>query len=157
MRSKFSPLKQWSSERKMLRSGQVVQNNQLGVLKMTTKRILVVDDEASIREVVQLCLQRLGGWKVWTAASGREALQQAQAEPPDAIVLDVMMPEMDGFAFLQRLRADPTTQPIPVVLLTANSYLPDPQLFPQLGIVLTIPKPFQPLDLVQQIAQVMGW
>ncbi|MGA7938030.1 MAG: response regulator [Kovacikia sp.] len=124
---------------------------------MTTKRILVVDDEASIREVVALCLQRLGGWKVLTAASGKEALNQARSEPPDAIVLDVMMPEMDGFAFLQYLRADPTTKGIPVVLLTANSYIPDAHLFPNLGIVLTIPKPFQALDLVQQIAQAMGW
>ncbi|PSB24119.1 response regulator [Stenomitos frigidus] len=129
----------------------------LGVLEVATKRILVVDDEASIREVVALCLQRLGGWDVLTAASGREALEQAQADQPDAIVLDVMMPEMDGFAFLQYLRSDPTTQPIPVVLLTANSYLPNPQLFPKLGIVLTILKPFQPIDLVQQIAQAMGW
>ncbi|XGW00132.1 MAG: response regulator [Leptolyngbya sp. BL-A-14] len=124
---------------------------------MTTKRILVVDDEASIREVVTLCLRRLGGWDVLTAASGQEALQQVQAELPDAIVLDVMMPEMDGFTFLKYLRADTAAQNIPVVLLTANSYLPDPQLFPKLGIVLTIPKPFQPLELVQQIAQVMDW
>ena len=141
----------------MLRAGQFVRLNVSGVVKMTTKRILVVDDEATIREVVMLCLQRLGGWDVVTAASGQEALQQARIEPPDAIVLDVMMPEMDGFAFLERLRADPTTQPIPVVLLTANSYLPDPQLFPQLGIALTIQKPFQPRDLVQKIAQAMGW
>lgn len=124
---------------------------------MTTKRILVVDDEASIREVVALCLKRLGGWEVLTANSGQEALQQAHSEQPDAIVLDVMMPEMDGLTFLQHLRADPITQSIPVVLLTANRYLANPHLFPQLGVVLTIPKPFQSVDLVQQIAQVMGW
>jgi len=124
---------------------------------MTTKRILVVDDEANIREVVTLCLERLGGWEVLTAASGQEALQQVQVKPPDAIVLDVMMPEMDGFTFLEYLRADPTTHTIPVVLLTANSYLPNPQSFPELGVVLTVPKPFQPLDLVQRITQVMGW
>ncbi|HEY9628705.1 MAG TPA: response regulator [Coleofasciculaceae cyanobacterium] len=123
---------------------------------MTIKRILVVDDEANIREVVSLCLQRLGGWNVLTAASGWEALRQVKAEPPDAIILDVMMPEMDGFTFLKQLRADPSVQPIPVVLLTANSYLPDLQLFPKLGIVLTIPKPFQPVDLVQKIGQVIG-
>ncbi|MBW4520509.1 MAG: response regulator [Scytolyngbya sp. HA4215-MV1] len=124
---------------------------------MTTKRILVVDDEATIREVVTVCLKRLGGWDVLTAASGQDALQQARAERPDAIVLDVMMPEMDGFAFLQNLRADPTTQDIPVVLLTANSYLPHSDRLTNLGVMLTIPKPFQALDLVRQIAQVMGW
>jgi CheY-like chemotaxis protein len=140
----------------MLCSAQVVPNN-TAVASMTTRRILVVDDEANIREVVTLCLERLGGWEVLTAPSGREALQQIQAAAPDAIVLDVMMPEMDGFTFLKQLRADPSTPPIPVVLLTANSYLPDPHLLPDLGIVLTISKPFQPLNLVQQIAQVMGW
>lgn len=123
----------------------------------TTKRILVVEDEANVREVIALCLKRLGGWEVSTAMSGQEALRQAQAKQPDAIVLDVAMPEMDGFTFLQHLRADPTTQPIPVIILSGNSYLPNPHLFPHLGIVLTISKPFQPLDLVQQIAQAMGW
>lgn len=124
---------------------------------MATKRILVVDDEASIRQVVALCLQRLGGWDVLTAASGQEALSQVGVKQPDAIVLDVMMPEMDGFTFLQHLRADPATQSIPVVLLTASSYLPNPKLLPELGIVLTIVKPFQALDLVKQIAQIMEW
>ncbi|KGF72210.1 hypothetical protein DO97_11205 [Neosynechococcus sphagnicola sy1] len=124
---------------------------------MTSKRILVVDDEEAIREVVAACLQRLGGWEVLTATSGQEALQQASTEKPDAIVLDVMMPEMDGFAFLQQLRSNPETQPIPVVLLTANSYLPNPQLLPKLGVVLTISKPFLPIVLVKQIAQAMAW
>jgi CheY-like chemotaxis protein len=141
----------------MSSSAQVVQRNRFEVGQVTTKRILVVDDEASIREVVALCLQRLGGWEVFTAASGHDALQKLQAEPPDAIILDVMMPEMDGFTFLKYLRADPSTQPIPVVLLTANSYLPDPQLFPKMGVVLTIAKPFQPLDLIQQISRALGW
>jgi CheY-like chemotaxis protein len=139
----------------MLQSGQIVQNNRWERVEMTTRRILVVDDEANVRDIVALCLKRLGGWEVSTATSGQEALQQARTEQPDAIVLDVMMPEMDGFAFLKHLRADPTTQPIPVVLLTANSYIsstPSP-----LGVVLAIPKPFRSIDLVQQIAQVMGW
>lgn len=124
---------------------------------MATKRILVVDDEASIRQVVALCLQRLGGWDVLMAASGPEALSQVSVKPPDAIVLDVMMPEMDGFTFLQHLRADPATHSIPVVLLTASSYLPAPKLLFEMGIVLTIAKPFQALDLVKQIAQAMQW
>lgn len=124
---------------------------------MTTRRILVVDEEASIREVVAVCLKRLGGWDVLTATSGQEALQQVRTEQPDVIVLDVMIPEMDDFAFLQRLQADATTRLIPVVLLTANSYLPNLQRFPNLGVVLTIAKPFRSVDLVQQIATVMGW
>lgn len=96
---------------------------------LTTKRILVIDDEAPIREVVAASLQKLGGWEVVLAASGREALQQIDITPPDAIVLDVIMPEMDGLTFLKYLRADPVAQSIPVVLLTANSYLFDAHLF----------------------------
>ncbi|HEY9644625.1 MAG TPA: response regulator, partial [Coleofasciculaceae cyanobacterium] len=68
---------------------------------MAAKQILVVDDEPSIREVVATCLQRLGGWEVLTASSGQEALHQARTKHPDAIILDVLMPEMDGFTFLQ--------------------------------------------------------
>ena len=138
-------------------SAPVVQRNRFEVGRVTTKRILVVDDEASIREVVALCLQRLGGWDVLTAASGRDALQKIQTEPPDAIVLDVTLPEMDGLTFLKYLRVQEATESIPVVLLTANSYLPNPNLLPKLGVVLTISKPFQPLDLIQQITQAMGW
>jgi CheY-like chemotaxis protein len=124
---------------------------------MTTKRILVVDDEDTVREIVALCLQRLGGWEALTTASGQEALHQAQANSPDAIVLDVMMPEMDGFTFLQYLRADGALRSIPVILLTGKSHLPDRQRFPELGIVLTVIKPFSPLEFIQAIAQVLGW
>ncbi|MBM0743990.1 response regulator [Phormidium sp. CLA17] len=122
---------------------------------MTVKQILVVDDDAAIREVVAACLQYLGHWDVRTAASGKEALRQAKTEKPDAIVLDVMMPEMDGFAVLQDLHSNPTTQPIPVVLLTAHSYLLNTDRLPNLGVVLVIFKPFNAVDLVRQIAQAL--
>ncbi|PZV16346.1 MAG: hypothetical protein DCF22_05560 [Leptolyngbya sp.] len=125
------------------------------MVNVVAKRILVVDDDAVIREVVSACLQHLGKWNVLTAASGKEALQQATTESLDAIVLDVMMPEMDGIAVLQCLRSDPTTQNIPVVLLTAMSYLPNPDRLPKLGVVLTIFKPFDPVDFVRQIAQAL--
>lgn len=122
---------------------------------MTAKQILVVDDDAVIREVVAACLQHLGKWGVLTAASGKEALQQVNTEKIDAIVLDVMMPEMDGFAVLQCLRSNPTTQPIPVVLLTASNHLPSRDRLPKLGVVSIIFKPFDPIDFVQKIAQVL--
>jgi CheY-like chemotaxis protein len=135
----------------------VVYRNGLGVVSVTTKRILIVDDDDAIREVLAACLQRLGGWEVLKASSGKEALAKASEEKPDAIILDVMMPEMDGFTFLQYLRSEPTTQPIPVVLLTANSYLSNPDILPKLGVVMTISKPFLPLILVQQVARALGW
>lgn len=141
----------------MFRSNQVAGPKRWREVQIDTRRILVVDDEASIREVVAVCLKRLGGWDVITAGSGQEALDQAKTQPLDAIVLDGMMPEMDGLVFLHHLRTDPMTQQIPVVLLTTNSELHNPQVFLQLGVVLTISKPFQSVDLVQQIARVMGW
>ena len=76
---------------------------------------------------------------------------QVQRHHPAVIILDVMMPEMDGLAFLRQLRANPNTQKIPVVLLTANRYLPDKDLLTQLGVVETISKPFLPVNLVRQI------
>ena len=124
---------------------------------MTTKRILVIDDEAPIREIVAASLQKLGGWEVAVAASGKEALQQIHEKPPDAIVLDVIMPEMDGLTFLKYLRADPVTKSIPVVLLTANSYLFETQLFSQMGVVLAVDKPFSPKNLIQQMTDVLAW
>lgn len=124
---------------------------------MTTKRILVIDDEAPIREVVAASLQKLGGWEVVVAASGKEALQQIYTTPPDAIVLDVIMPEMDGLTFLKYLRADPLTKSIPVVLLTANSYLFETRIFSQMGVVLAVDKPFSPKNLIQQMIDVLAW
>ena len=112
---------------------------------------IVIDDDRNIREVVSMCLHKLKGWDVLTAASGQEGLNRVQLHNPAVIILDVMMPEMDGLAFLRQLRANPSTQKIPVVLLTANRYLPDKDLLTQLGVVETISKPFLPVNLVRQI------
>jgi CheY-like chemotaxis protein len=85
------------------------------------KRILVVDNEDYIQEATQMCLETMAGWEVVTASSGREGLLKAAAEQPDAILLDFMMPEMDGLMTFQQLQANPLTQAIPVVLLTKLS------------------------------------
>ncbi|WP_310482640.1 response regulator [Chamaesiphon sp. VAR_48_metabat_403] len=115
------------------------------------KRVLVIDDDLNIREVVSMCLHKLKGWDVQTVSSGQEGLNNIQIQHPDAIVLDVMMPEMDGLAFLRKLRADRNTKVIPVILLTANRYLPDRDLLTELGVVEIVSKPFLPIDLVRQI------
>lgn len=141
----------------MLQSSQAAQNNAVEIRKMTTKKILVVDDESTIRDVVAACLHKLGGWETLTASSGQEGLHLATTEQPDVIVLDMMMPEMDGFVFLQYLRANSITQAIPVIFLTASIYYPDSHLLTQLGVVSVISKPFRAVDLVHQIAQVMEW
>jgi CheY-like chemotaxis protein len=122
-----------------------------------TKRVLIIDDEAILLEVVQGCLEDIAGWTVLTANSGWEGLSKAATEQPDAIVLDVMMPGMDGLALLQRLKADSETQAIPVVLLTAKVELTDPRRNSGLDVVGIIAKPFEPFQLVEQLATVLGW
>lgn len=121
------------------------------------KRILVIDDEANVRMVVRTCLEILGEWEVLLAASGQEGLLLAQTERPDAILLDVMMPGMDGVAFVRELQAKPELQAIPVVFLTAKAELTQPRQFQALGVRGAIAKPFNPLTLHDQIATSLGW
>lgn len=124
---------------------------------MTLRRILVIDDEERIQEVVQTCLEILNGWEVLTASSGNQGLRQAQTQQPDAILLDVSMPEMDGLAIFQQLQENPLTQSIPVILLTARVQPADRERFAQLGIAGVITKPFDPVQLAAQVTQALGW
>ena len=127
------------------------QRERLDLFNSIEKRILVVDDDRNIREVVSMCLHKLKGWDILTAASGQEGLNGIFTNHPHAIVLDMMMPEMDGLAFLRQLRANPNTENIPVVLLTASRHLPELKLLTELGVVEIVSKPFLPIDLVRQI------
>ena len=129
----------------------IITPQERAVINSIGKQVLVVDDDRNIREVVSMCLHKLKGWNVLTAASGQEGLDGIEIENPDVIILDVMMPEMDGLAFLRQLRSNPNTKQIPVILLTANRYLPDKSLLTELGVVETISKPFLPVNLVRQI------
>ncbi|HEY9617581.1 MAG TPA: response regulator [Microcoleaceae cyanobacterium] len=124
---------------------------------MSVKRILVVDDEANVREVVQACLRDLGGWDVLEAASGPEGLKIAAIEPLDAIVLDLMMPEMDGLSFLQALHSNSSTESIPVVVLTAKTAWIDTNGVVKSGAKGAISKPFNPITLHEEIAEILGW
>lgn len=122
-----------------------------------TKHILFVDDEANIREVVSVCLHKLGGWHILTAASGHEGLALAQSVAPDAILLDIMMPGMNGLMMVAKLRENPQTECIPVILLAADSPLTLPRAALPSGVAAAIAKPFSPIDLVQQIATTLCW
>lgn len=124
---------------------------------MTTKQILVIDNEQYIQEVAQICLRTVAGWQVITAGSGREGLIKADTEQPDAILLDVMMPDMDGLTTFQKLQANPATRHIPVVLLTAKVQASDQRRYAELGVTGAIAKPFNPLELASQVAQALGW
>ncbi len=124
---------------------------------MTTRRVLVIDDEEAIQEIIQACREDLGGWDVLVAGSGSQGLLLAASESLDGILLDVSMPEMNGFETLQKLQENPTTQKIPVTLLTARVQPEEKERFAQLGIAGLILKPFDPLTLVEQVAEVFGW
>jgi CheY-like chemotaxis protein len=127
------------------------------MLSLTPKRILIIDDEPEIREIVQVCLRVIGGWESLQAATGEQGIAQAEAEQPDAILLDVSLPGMNGVDCLQQLQANPKTQSIPVVFLTAHAYLSNPQYYKPLGVTAAIAKPFDPVSLVPTIAHALGW
>jgi len=122
-----------------------------------SRRVLVVDDDDNIREVAQTSLELVAGWVVDVAAGGRDALDLAVAHPPDAILLDVMMPSMDGPTTFARLQADTRTRGIPVVLLTAKVQPLERRRWESLGVAGVLAKPFDPLGLAGQVADLLGW
>lgn len=123
---------------------------------MTNKCMLIIDDEEDIREVAQLCLETVGGWQVCTAQSGSEGLISAGCEQFDAILLDIMMPDMDGLSTLEKLRANSLTKNIPVIFLTAKNNLFNRDRLTQMGVKGIIPKPFDPMTLAQEVAQLLS-
>jgi CheY-like chemotaxis protein len=122
-----------------------------------TRRVLVVDDDPLLREVAQAALHLVGGWEVSTAQSGQQAQQQALAERPDAILLDVMMPGVDGPSTVAALRADPATSDIPIIFLTAKMTAEHQQEWRSLRLAGVIPKPFDPMTLANDMAALLGW
>ena len=121
------------------------------------RTILLVDDDASIREVTQASLELMGGWKVILAESGREALRIAARESVDAILLDVMMPGMDGRSTLEALRREEKTKEVPVVFLTARLQPTERRSLEGLDVAGVLAKPFDPVRLHEQVAELLGW
>lgn len=122
-----------------------------------SKRVLVVDDEEDVRAIAQLALEMKTDWTVLLARSGKEAIEVATAQHPDVILLDMMMPDMDGRMTLQQLKADTTTQSIPVILVTAKAQTPDQAIFLELEVAGIFAKPFRPLELADQIREALQW
>jgi CheY-like chemotaxis protein len=121
---------------------------------MSAGRILVVDDEDDIRRVATLSLERVGGWEVVPASSAAEAVAAAQGGGFDAVLLDVMMPDVDGPATLERLR--PILGPgVPVVFLTAKVQPADVERLRGLGASGVLAKPFDPMRLPGELAKVL--
>lgn len=120
------------------------------------KHILLVDDEDDIREVAEISLEAVGGWQVSSASCGSEGIAKALATRPDAILLDVMMPDLDGPSTFRLLQDDPKTRDIPVILLTAKVQSADRRRFEELGVAGMLTKPFDPMSLPAQVAAILA-
>ena len=117
------------------------------------KKILAVDDERHIVRLVQINLEK-EGYEVVTASNGREALEKVDSEKPDLVVMDVMMPEMDGFEALKRLKDNEKTASIPVIMLTAKAQDADVFRGWQSGVDLYLTKPFNPMELITFVKRI---
>jgi CheY-like chemotaxis protein len=119
-------------------------------------KALVIDDEEDVRYVAQLSLGRVGGMTVLEASSGEEGVARARTERPDFVLLDMMMPGMDGAATFRALRADADTATIPVVFLTAKAMASEVQRLKDLGARGVVLKPFNPMTLADEIRTILG-
>ncbi|MHA7880281.1 MAG: response regulator [Saccharospirillum sp.] len=117
-------------------------------------RILYVEDDPDIRAVGELALAQVGGFTVALCSSGREALDTVHDFQPDLILLDVMMPGMDGIETFQALRESASLDTVPVVFMTAKVQSADLERYRQLGITEIISKPFDPMSLSDQVRQI---
>ncbi|RZU43341.1 response regulator [Edaphobacter modestus] len=121
------------------------------------RQILIIDDEDDIREVASLSLEATVGWKVLTASSGSQGIELAISHQPDAILMDVMMPGVDGPTTFRQMQQIPAIVHIPVLLLTAKVQGVDKRRFADLGVTAVLFKPFDPLTLAEQIAEALHW
>jgi CheY-like chemotaxis protein len=117
----------------------------------------VIDDEPGICQVIQVAFKVLTQWEALLASSAREGVAIAEAEHPDAILLDVMMPEVDGISTVGTIQKNPNIRPIPIILLTAKAQAKDREQFSQLPIAGVITKPFKAPTLISQIRSILVW
>jgi len=121
------------------------------------RNILIIDDEDDIREVAALSLEATAGWHITTASCGADGIRAAADARPHAILMDVMMPGMDGPTTFRQMQMNPDIAGIPVVLLTAKVQGVDQRRFADLGVAGVLFKPFDPLTLADQICATLGW
>jgi two-component system OmpR family response regulator len=118
------------------------------------KRVLCIDDDTDILEVVKICLETVGGFEVLTCSTGTEAVETIRNTMPDLVLLDVMMPGMDGPTIIKALQADVVLAPIPVVFMTARIQPREVDEYLSYGATAVIAKPFDPMLIAQQIADI---
>ena len=124
---------------------------------MSARRILFIDDEEDIKTLARFCLESEAGWSMLSASNGLEGIKIAASEQPDAILLDDMMPEIDGLQTIEKLLLEPKTKDIPTIFITAKAQASDRRLFYNAGAKGVINKPFDTLTLASQISGFLGW
>jgi CheY-like chemotaxis protein len=117
-----------------------------------TFRALIIDDDPDLLRLVRRTLEFTAGWDVVTAGSGAAGIELARSAMPDVILVDVMMPEMDGYEVCRRLKADPATGTVPIILLTARRDLNQARLA-EAGVAGVVLKPFEPEALARQVRE----
>lgn len=122
---------------------------------MNPATILIVDDESHMRRLLQFALAKTGA-RLLLAANGREALRQAQASKVDLIVIDFVMPDLDGFATLLELRQDPRYKKLPVIMLTSRGQSELKDVAEQVGVNVFLTKPFSPLELNRHVQRLLA-
>ncbi|MBL7151280.1 MAG: response regulator [Candidatus Omnitrophica bacterium] len=120
---------------------------------MKAKSILIIDDEVELLDLLKIRLQD-AGYEVYTAPDGKEGLEKARAQRPDLIVLDILMPNKDGYAFVKESRRDKSINGIPIIILTAKAAMQD--LFKMQGVSDYIMKPFEARELMQRIEKLLN-
>lgn len=120
-------------------------------------RVLVVDDDDDIRDLTQMTLEMVMGWEVLTASGGIEALQVCRDQRPDAVLMDMMMPDMDGLTTFEHLQADPGTRSIPVILFTAKGGTGVQRPWDDHPLSGVIAKPFNPMTLGNEVCSILSW
>ncbi|MBA3655886.1 MAG: response regulator [Gemmatimonadaceae bacterium] len=123
---------------------------------MSVRQVLVIDDEEDMRVLTTVFLEMDGSFEVKVASSGKEGIAAAESMRPDVILLDFMMPEMDGPETLKALKAGAATAGIPVVFLTAKATDSDPRKWIELGAIGAIAKPFDPGTLASKLANILA-
>lgn len=118
------------------------------------KHVLCIDDEKDILEVAQMCLETVAGFTVTTLDSGKKAVAEAASIKPDFILLDVMMPEMDGPTTLKALRQIQALDQVPIVFMTARVQPAEVEQYLEMGASGVIPKPFDPMTLSEQVTAI---
>jgi CheY-like chemotaxis protein len=119
-------------------------------------KVLIIDDEEDIRQIASLSLGILGGLDVIEAEGGCDGVEKASSEKPDVILLDIMMPVMDGPTTLAALRDNPATKEIPVIFLTARAMTTEVERLKSMGAAGILTKPFDPIALASQVKQILS-